>query len=250
MLKPGKYIPFNYSLWLPLLIIIQYIFVNNISAQLSIDNLDYNRIPQKKIIEFVEHHKKNGYKLFSEFMPKCFRIQDSAGYRKISTTYIIHGKTDAVWNEYLSIQPSQAYSGRIVGFGFLYSKDDDRILYKEDSIDVMKEGQLLFFNIKLLGGFLNLGVADEVTAIDSKLKMIRFCYIDNCKTEGTQEIQLKSTSEGFTEITHGTWYKSKSRFRDSVLYPFFHKRSVNEFHNIIRDRFERDNQLLSGASSE
>jgi hypothetical protein len=222
----------------------------NSSAQLTLENLDYSRIPQKKIIELVESQKKLGHELFSDFFPKCFMEQDSSRYHKICTKYIIHGNLEAVWKEYLSIKPSLAYSGKIVGFGFLYSKDEDRILYKEDPFDEMKVGQLFFFNIKLLGGIRNLGTADEVTAIDDARKMIRFCYVENGKTEGTQEIYLKPTAEGYTEVTHETLYKSKSRFRDNMLYPYFHKRSVNEFHFAIRDIFEKDNLILSRNKCE
>lgn len=207
-------------------------------SQLSLNNLDYSKIPQKKIISFVETQKKAGHEFFADFIPKCFGSQDSSRYYKVSTSYLIHGNTEDVWNEYLSIQPAQAYCGRMVGFGFLYSKDEDKILYREDPFVKMEVGQLFFFNVKLLGGIRNLGIADEVTKIDEKQKIIRFCYIENGKTEGTQEIHMISTEEGYTAITHDTWYKSKSRFRDSLLYPFFHKRSVNEFHNIVRARFE------------
>lgn len=245
MLTPKKNICNPFSLrWLLLL----FLFIHpgdRLHAQLSLDNLDYDRIPQKKIRHFIEQQKKCGRLHFSDFEPKCFLLQDSARYRKVSTTYIIRGKTDEVWNEYLRIQPNEAYSGRIVGFGFLYSKDEDKISYKEDRFDKMKVGQLFFFNVRLLGGIRNLGIADEVTAIDDELKIIRFCYIENGKTEGTQEIQLKKTAEGFTEITHDTWYKSKSRFRDNMLYPFFHKRSVDEYHHIIRARIEDGEMMIS-----
>jgi len=242
-----KFASFAYSLRLLLLCASPIIAGEKVSAQLSLNNLDYTRIPQKKIINFVEEQKKTGRELFSEFIPKCFSEQDSAQYHKISTSYIIPGKSEDVWNEYLSIQPSEAYRGRIVDFGFLYSKDDDRILYKEDFFDRMKVGQLFFFNVKLLGGIRNLGIADEVTAIDNNLKIIRFCYIENGKTEGTQEIQLKNRDDGYTSVTHYTWYKSNSRFRDRILYPFFHKRSVDEFHRAVREIFEKDpSQVLTG----
>lgn len=233
-----------------LILLIPFLSSETSTAQLSIDKLDYSRIPQKQIIEFVEQQKKSGHKRFSDFIPKCFLAQDSAQYRKITTRYLIHGKADDVWNEYLSIQPSQAYGGRIVGFGFLYSKDEDRIIYKEDKFDKMKVGQVFFFNIKLLGGIRNLGVADEVTAIDENQKLIRFCYLENGKSEGTQEIQLSGTEDGFTVITHNTWYKSNSRFRDSMLYPFFHKRTVNEYHHNIRERIENTELVLTEVCNE
>jgi len=215
------------------------------SAQLSIDKLDYSRVPQKKIINLIEAQTKSGIESFTDLLPKCYEEKDLRKFRKVSTSYTIRGKADKVWNEYLSIQPHQAYSGRIVGFGFLYSKGDDKILYNEDPFDKMKVGQMYFFNLKLLGGIKNLGVADEVTAIDEMKKMIRFCYLENGKCEGTQEIHVKENPEGNTVIIHDTWYKSNSRFRDRVLYPFFHKRTVNEYHHIIRDRIENEEPRLS-----
>lgn len=228
-----------------LLLFVIILSSHRLSAQLSLDKLDYTRIPQKKIIHFIEDQKKCGHKHFTDFVPKCIMEQDSFPFSKVTTSYIIHGKPDEVWNEYLKIKPSQAYSGRIVGFGFLYSKDEDKITYKEDGYDKMKVGQLFFFNVKLLGGIRNLGVADEVTAIDENRKIIRFCYIENGKTEGTQEIQIKYTSEGYTQITHDTRYRSKSRFRDNLLYPFFHKRTIDEYHDNIRSRIENEENMIS-----
>lgn len=250
MLKLINCLNFPSILRLSLLTIVILFFGNSIYAQLTLENVDYDRIPQKKIKTFIEKQKKIGHEFFSDLIPKCYVEKDSVMYHKVSSSYIIHGNADDVWNEYLSEQPSNAYSGRIVGFGFLYNKDEDKIIYKDDRFDKMKVGQLFFFNIKLLGGIRNLGIADEVTAIDENLKTIRFCYIQNGKTEGTQEIHLKNTSEGYTEITHDTWYKSKSRFRDNRLYPFFHNRSVNEYHHIIRDHFEHSEELLSGNCSD
>jgi len=228
-----------------LLVFLFIISGTRLSAQLSLDKLDYSRIPQKKIIHFIEEQKKCGHQHFADFVPKCIMEKDSFRYSKITTSYIIHGKPDKVWNEYLIINPSQAYSGRIVGFGFLYSKDEDKISYREDGYDKMKVGQQFFFNVRLLGGIRNLGVADEITAIDNDRKIIRFCYIENGKTEGTQEIQVKNTAEGYTQITHDTWYRSKSRFRDNLLYPFFHKRTVNEYHQNIRTRIENEEKMIT-----
>jgi hypothetical protein len=245
-----KNIAYPLLMWLPLFILAQLLLVNNISAQLPVDMLDYSRIPQKKIIKFIERQKMEGHELFSDFYTRCFREQDSVSYHKVTTSYLIHGKIEDVWKEYLNIRPSQAYTGRIVSFGFLYSKDDDQITYNNDPFEKMKVGQLYFFNLKLMRGVRNLGVADEVTAIDDDRKIIRFCYVDNCKTEGTQEIRLKPTIEGYTQITHDTWYKSSSRFRDRVLYPFFHSKSVSEFHHVIRDIVEGDKKMLSGTCIE
>ena len=213
-------------------------------AQLSLESIDYKRIHHRKIIDFIEIQKKKGSKFFSDFTPRCFIENDSSMYHKITTTYLIHGKSDIVWNEYLCTHPRQAYSGRIVDFGFLYSKKDDKIIYKEDYFEKMQVGQLFFFNLKLMGGIRNLGVADEVTAIDDSLRIIKFCYLENGKSEGTQEIKFSDTAEGYTEVTHFTWYRSDSDFRDKMLYPFFHIRTINEFHHIIRDRIENNQQKL------
>jgi hypothetical protein len=35
---------------------------------------------------------------------------------------------------------------------------------------------------------------------------------------------------GNTRIVHRSYFRSNSRLRDAILYPFFHKRIVNRFH--------------------
>ena len=95
----------------------------------------------------------------------------------------------------------------------------------------------MFFNLHVLG-IKNLAVAMEVTRLDEARKEIEYCYVDHGSTRGTQKFLLKSTPEGFTEITQLTRYKCKSRLRDQKLYSFFHKRIIEEFFAAIKNKSE------------
>ena len=216
----------------------------DISAQLSLDKLDFNRIRQKKIIEFVRTQKRNGKKTFYELNSFCYRKQDSIKFSQISSTYLIREKAEKVWDGYLRMCPFEAYSGNRVGFGFIYSKKDDKIIYSGDIYDKLEVGQQYFFNIRVLGGIKNMGVADEVTGLDESTKTIRFCYLQYGKTEGTQEISLKETPDGYTQVTHKSWYHSSSKFRDRVLYPYFHNLTIGEYHQIVKKMLENPKSLI------
>lgn len=215
-----------------------------ISAQLSLDKLDFDRIRQKKIIEFVRIQKRNGKKTFYELNSFCYRKQDSIKFRQISSTYLIHENADKVWKGYLRMCPFEAYTGNRVGIGFVYSKKDDKIIYEGDVYDNLEVGQQYFFNIRVLGGIKNMGIADEVTGLDESTKTIRFCYLQYGKTEGTQEISLKETSNGYTQVTHKSWYHSGSKFRDRILYPYFHNLTIGEYHRIVKNMLEKPKSLI------
>ena len=39
---------------------------------------------------------------------------------------------------------------------------------------------------------------------------------------------------GKTEVSHHTFYRSGSWFRDKFIYPYFHTKAINEFHGNVR----------------
>ncbi len=229
----------QFSRFFILLLVGMNFFTTNSLGQESLGNLDFSRISYEKVIDFVESQKKSGHEHFTEIERKCYREGDSALYHKISSTFIIHAKTVDVWHEYVSITPKEAYKERIVGFGFLYSKNGDKITYLDDVFEGMQVGQMYFYNLKLLRGLINIAVAEELTIVDENLKTIRYCYLQNGKTEGSQEIRLISTADGNTEIIHDTWFKSYSSARDKLIYPPFHKKILKEYHHMIRERLEK-----------
>jgi hypothetical protein len=60
---------------------------------------------------------------------------------------------------------------------------------------------------------------------------------------GSQIIALRETSDGFTEVSHKTFYKSNSNFRDTRIYPGLHTRAISEFHLNVKKKAEATNSV-------
>ena len=114
----------------------------------------------------------------------------------------------------------------------------DRIIYKDDDYQEIEEGEIIFLNLKLLGGIKNIAVALKVTKVDDENKTINLCYISNGMTEGTQQIKLAENIDGNTVICQETRYRNLSKFREKKLYPIFHNQAVTEIHTNIKSLIE------------
>jgi len=211
---------------------------SNCSAQLLINSVDFERIPQKKVKNLVKQQFEKGVVFFSDFNVTCYNDQDSNRYSFQKTSHIIKEKIHNVWSKLKSLKPKDEYSGKMVSFGFLYSKRLNKVLYSDDDFMEIEEGQILFLNLKLLGGVKNLGVALEVTKVDDANNIIQFCYVDNGMTEGTQQVKLVENKEGDTIISQESRYRNHSKFREKRLYPFFHQKAVSELQANLRKYIE------------
>jgi hypothetical protein len=204
-------------------------------AQYSEKKIDYNRIPQKKVRKLLKRMEQYSVADLNGLNSKCYDSQDSSKYLVQTETRLIKDNIVNVWNKMMKINLLEEFSGRLVSLGMMYSKKLNQIFYKDDKFIAIEEGQVFYLNLKLLFGIKNLGVGLEVTNIDKEKRTIKFCYLNNGVTEGTQEIRLSETGEGYSIMTHITKYHSNSKFRDKRLYPGFHRKFVNELHeNLIR----------------
>lgn len=212
-------------------------FAQNLVA-VPIDSVDFNKIQQMKIRKLISKQKQYGVGTFDEIRPVCYNTQDSGNYRTYTKSQLIRQDINVVWNNLICQSPGDEFDGRIVTFGLLYSKSHKNLIYINDSYAGIEEGQLLFFNLRVLSGIKNIAVALEVTRMDNENKEIEYCYIDHGDTRGTQKFTLKQTPEGLTEITQITKYSCKSRLRERRLYSFFHERIVKEFFNSLKVKSE------------
>lgn len=212
-----------------------------------IDSVNFDRIQHKQVRKLIERQKHFGVRTFNDMHPVCYYSADSNNYQTFTKSALIKQDINVVWNNLIHKSPSEEFDGRIVSFGLLYSKRLNNFLYQNESYGGIEEGQVLFFNLRMLRGIKNIAVAMEVTRKDNDHKELEYCYIDNGSTKGTQKFTLRTTAEGYTEITQITKYKCKSRLRDRRLYSFFHDRIVSEFFAGIKNKSEATKESMTAG---
>jgi hypothetical protein len=215
-----------------LFIALPLLLVSDLFSQTLISQINLQKIPPKVKKKFVHSRYIQNIETLNELYPSCYNTDDSSLYRFQKETFIIKEDINKVWKTYKTLNINDTYSGHIVDFGFIYSKNEQSIIYLDDTkYEGMKEGQVIFISLSLLGGVKKLIVAYEVINIDEENKSIKFCYINNGISTGSQEIRLYKSDNGFTRVTHNTLFKSNSKLRDITVYPFFHKKIVKELHS-------------------
>lgn len=207
------------------------------SGQLSLNEADFQRIPKKKVCRLIENlQKKEGIEKFAQLRSSCTDNPEAYNYHFVE--YLVEVDREVLWETYKSVNPAEAWNGKMVSFGVLYSESGDEISYLGDSFSGMEVGQMIFVNLKILAGLINVPVALEVTDIQEDAYLLQFCYADCSKSEGTQTVQLFTTPEGFTRVEHVTYFRSDSKFRDKNFYPFFHTKAINEFHENVASQLK------------
>lgn len=211
-------------------------FSGSVFSQSNVDSVNLDKVLQKRKKKFIHNNYLKDIISFTDLFPKCYEEKDSAEYTVQNDIYYIDENINTVWSQYKNIDLEQSYGGQLVKFGFLYSKSKNKLVYlKDENYSGLQEGQILFIRLDLLKGFKKLVVAYEVTKVDDENKIIQFCYMNNGISEGSQQIMLSETEDGQTKVTHRTFFKSKSKFRDRRIYPGFHTRVVSELHqNLIK----------------
>ncbi|MBR9922296.1 MAG: hypothetical protein GYB31_15780 [Bacteroidetes bacterium] len=210
------------------------LFSGLLSAQASLQEVDYERIPKKKVCRLIENlQEKDGFQFFSDLTSSCCDSPEEYSYH--FAEYYVDADIESVWNAYNTVAPDDAWNGKLVGFGMLYSSHDGMISYSGDPFSGLEVGQLVFINLKIVGGMINVPVVLEITNIDKSEMRMEFCYADCSTSEGTQSVQLFETEDGRTRIEHVSYFRSESKFRDKNFYPHFHTKVLDEFHgNIAR----------------
>ena len=177
--------------------------------------------------------KKSEYD-FTSLNSICYQ-KDDPDYHEHLETYIYDSDFDTVWNGYVNISPEKAWSGRMIHFHRLYSRQTQEEIFPGQIYEgSMGQGQVLILNLHVFNGAIKLQVGHEVMEIDKNKKLIRICYLENSKSEGSQFIRFKTLADGKTQVTHKTLYRSGSWFRDKIIYPYFHTKAINEFHGNVR----------------
>lgn len=203
---------------------------NLVRAQKSFGDVDIYRIRQKKVREYVLY-QQNMSRSFKEIQPSCFKHEDLSDLYELEYSYYIKEDINEVWEIYCSTSPARSWNGNMVSFGLFLSKWANKVMYyDEHEFNGIDTGQVFYINLSLAGGIYNLAVGIEIVDVNEDTKTIRFSYLEDGKSKGIQTIQMLPSNKGYTKIIHHTLFKSGSPFRDNILYPFFHKRSITDFH--------------------
>jgi hypothetical protein len=199
-----------------------------------LDDINLERIHQRTIRKYIECQIEDGKHQFCEIQPSWNSGKDLSSYRKKEMTFFLNGNLQAVWQGYVSANPSISWNGRKISFGLLLLRFPGGIFYNHDPIGGVDPGQIYFLNLKLLLGIFGIPVAFEIITVDEDNKIIEFSYLEGNKSTGVQQVKFINFGDDRTEIIHTSYYKSDSHFRDKWMYPHFHKIIINDFHRNMR----------------
>jgi hypothetical protein len=202
----------------------------HIEAQICLNDVELDKISQEKIRDYIKSEQNHGVQTFEEITPSMNTNSDIKGYFIRENVYQVKKGIDEVWSNYINRSPNKSWNGKKVSFGFLFSKKEDRIVYSDENLQKIDTGMVVYINLRLISGLVNIATAFEIINIDKENKIIEFSYLSGNVSEGKQRLQFYQTRKGYTQILHTSFYKSNTVLKNYLLYPYFHTRITNEFH--------------------
>ena len=192
-------------------------------------------IPQKKVREYILIRSFDQLNDFSSIHASWNKNTDKYDFNVITETFYVKNRLPVVWDYYRHTSPLKMWNGRSYRFGLLLCKGPESVIYANGScIPDIDTGQIYFLNLRLIKGLLNVPVAFEIINIDEEKRIMELSYINNNKSLGKQIIEFSDDGDGQTRIIHTSYFKSDSRLRDGLFYPYFHTKFIEEFHRNMR----------------
>jgi hypothetical protein len=224
----------NKALFLP------FIFIPNNPILLQIQtDIDLSRIVPQKVVDFIHSHQLYRLADFANLQSFCRKQNDTGNFNEHTKTYRVNHPAETVWSLYKTIHPKYAWNGSMIQYGMCYSRAQNKLVYVDEDYTGAEVGQIVFIQLKVLGGLVKLAVGHEITAVNEEEKYLETSYLHKGKSLGSQRIYLKDGKNGGTEIIHHTIYKSDSNFRDKLIYPFFHTKAITEFHSNVHRQLSK-----------
>jgi len=199
-----------------------------------LDDIKLEQIHQRKIRKYIECQTDKGKHQFDEIHPSWNSGEDLSMYRRKEMTFYLKGNLKDIWHGYVSADPSKSWNCKRISLGLLLQKAPENIFYDKDSINGINTGQVYFLNLHLMLGLFNVPVAFEIIMVNTEKKIIAFSYLEGNKSKGVQQIKFTDVGDKRVKITHISYYKSDSQFRDKWIYPYFHKRIIKNFHRNMK----------------
>lgn len=200
----------------------------------KLSSLDFSRIKQPTVVALMKTHIKTGMDDF-EAIKSTYKPGGAIdNYRLHFRKYVVRDSVNKVWESYITTNPSEAWNGKLLSFGALISKSSHSVLYPGGRYEGARAGQVLYLNLSLLMGRVQLAVAHEIIGVYPEKREMLISYVKGAESLGMQSIRFKALCPNQTEIEHATYYRSDSAFRDRFIYPFFHTLAVNDYHRNMR----------------
>jgi hypothetical protein len=193
--------------------------------------INLKEIEQRKIRNYIVSHSIDKMDDYSAIHVSWKKDIDASKFKVIEKTFYLNYSLANVWEFYRHVSSFKTWNGKSIRFGLLISKNSESVIYAHDSgCPEVDTGQVYFLNIRFIKGLFNIPVAFEIINIDQARRVLEFSYIDNNKSRGKQTIQFFDDGAVGTRIVHRSIFKSGSALRDKLLYPYFHKKFIREFH--------------------
>ncbi len=210
------------------------LLVKSPRAQVCLSDIQLARIEHDKVLEYINFQKEIGFETLDEIEPSVDNVSDTKKYFIRENVYGVKKGLEEVWKKYLQLNPKKSWNGKKVSLGFLFSKKEKRIIYRDENMPKIDTGMVVYLNLRLMKGLVNMATAFEIVRIDKENKVIEFSYLTGNISSGLQRLQFVETSKGRTEIIHTSFYKSNNFAKNYFFYPYFHTRLTNEFHRNIK----------------
>ncbi|WP_258103397.1 hypothetical protein [Marinoscillum sp. MHG1-6] len=209
-----------------------------------VSEIDFSRVPQRAIRKFLKTSK---LKTLEELIPVCYSPTEEP-YFYHCKEYTFPFNINNVWEKYIFLHPTACWDSAMISLGIVYSRPDDQVLYRDSDFDQLQKGQLYFIRLNILGSLLQIPVIHEINEVDHENKVIKSCYVDKGKSQGSQWIKLVEVDEHTTRIVHETRYKGDSKIRDKYLYPIFHTKALDQFHGNVLRELNQEASIFSTSS--
>lgn len=222
------------------------------TAQECLNDIDLSKIPYKEVRALVVSQKKSNVECIKDIKSSCSSDFKCNEYYKQIRNYSVDKSLQTVWQNYNGSETQKVYNSKKFSLGLMLCKKNvnDKILYPTSNFGNLDTGQIIYLKLKFLKGILKMAVAFEINKIDTLNKTIEFSYVKGGKSMGKQIIEFKESEKNKTSIVHTSFYRSGSKIRDKVFYPFFHSKVTGEFHKNFRKILcHSPNNLLSSINN-
>ena len=207
-------------------------------GQFYIADVQFNKIEEATVENYLHKQISKEIVTFSDVKPSLEPSSSTDGFLFHEREYVVKDSLHKVWHHYIHTNPGDAWNAGKMNFGMMFSKKKNELVYPNDEVEQIEEGQLVYLNLNLLK-IKNIATAFEIITVDNKDGIIEFSYVEDNMTRGKQQLNFMETPTGKTKIIHRSFFRSKSKLRDHFLYPYFHTRMTNAYHRNMKKLYKK-----------